>query len=141
LKCCDNDCFTGSVGAGMPSLHDPGSTFLSLHRRSESVDHTHVIFPRPLRLPYASPCGRAFVLNEYTSYMDERYAKVARRGLTDSCQLRRWQASEGWRTTGRGSCQAMRVRPTPRARGAASRHACLKVAYCRATNRPKRFAG
>ena len=33
------------------------------------------------------------------------------------CQLRRWQAFRPWRTWGRGSCQAMRVRPT---RGAPS---------------------
>jgi len=30
-------------------------------------------------------------------------------------QLRRWQASEGWRTRARGSCQAMRVRLPPEA--------------------------
>jgi len=56
-------------------------------------------------------------------------------------QLHRWQASEGWRTQARGSCQAMRVRPTRGARGVVSWRNSLKVAHCRAANRPERFAG
>ena len=60
---------------------------------------------------------------------------------TDSGQLRRWQASGGWRTQGRGSCQAMRVRPPCEARGAVGWRAGLKAGDCQDANRPERFAG
>jgi len=42
--------------------------------------------------------------------------------------LLRWQASEAWRTQARGSCQAMRVRPTREAPRVSGREKCLKVA-------------
>ena|GEM_PF-4931783 len=56
-------------------------------------------------------------------------------------QLRRWQAGEAWRTWGRGSCQAMRVRPTAKVRGTLDLRKRLEVARCRIANRPERFAG
>jgi len=56
-------------------------------------------------------------------------------------QLRRWRASEGWRTTARGSCQAMRVRPTCGAPGVMGCQKPLKVAGGRVASRPERFAG
>jgi len=51
-------------------------------------------------------------------------------------QLRRWRASEAWRTAARGSCQAMRVRPTYEAQGALGCRGRLKVAGCRVASRP-----
>jgi len=54
-------------------------------------------------------------------------------------QLRRWQASGGSRTQARGSCQAMRVRPTPGARGTLGCKQRLKVAGGRVANRPERI--
>jgi len=68
-------------------------------------------------------------------------ALQAEGGPTDSGQLRRWRASEAWRTAKRGSCQAMRVRPTCGSRGAVGWYDRLKVAHSRDANRPERFAG
>ena len=56
-------------------------------------------------------------------------------------QRRRWRACEGWRTVERGSCQAMRVRPTYRTWGTLDRQKRLKVGGCRGASRPERFAG
>jgi len=60
---------------------------------------------------------------------------------TYSCQLRRWQASEAWRTTARVNCQAMRVRPTAGAPEATGWRERLKVAGGQDASRPERFAG
>jgi len=68
-------------------------------------------------------------------------ALQAEGGPTDSCQLRRWRACGGWRTTAGGSCQAMRVRPPRETRGALGWRERLKVAHCRVVSRPARFAG
>jgi len=51
-------------------------------------------------------------------------------------QLRRWRASEAWRTAARGRCQAMRVRPTAGAPREAGRENRLKVGGWRAASRP-----
>ena len=51
-------------------------------------------------------------------------------------QLRRWRASEGWRTPAGGGCQAMRVWPTVGAPGMLGCQNPLKVVDGRAVNRP-----
>ena len=56
-------------------------------------------------------------------------------------QLRRWRARRSWRTAAGGSCQAMRVRPTPGSPGTLGCMTRLKVGGCRAASRPERIAG
>jgi len=51
-------------------------------------------------------------------------------------QLRRWRACGGWRTWGRGSYQAMRVRLTAGAPGILGRKKWLKVAGCLVVSKP-----
>jgi len=61
--------------------------------------------------------------------------------LTDSGQLRRWQACEGWRTPGRGRCQAHCVRLTREAPATTSCTGRMEVAHCRVASKPERCAG